>query len=151
MAIYRHFAVVHPINSRKYLNPLCMLAAILTTVLFWILLLLPLVWNWKITEINCPTQYDIIMLTDGPFLQDATLQKVMTYTWAIIGFVIPICVLAYCNINLILFVKASNKASGRGASGGKSSNNRCNAQIRMNITLIALVLAYFIFGAPGNN
>ncbi len=151
MAIYRHFAVVHPINSRKYLNPLCMLAAILITLLFWVLLLLPLALSWETTKINCPAQDDVIMLSQGTFLQEAMLQKALTYTWAIIGFVIPICILAYCNIHLILFVRAANRTSGRAPSGGRAGNNhRYNAQIRMNITLIALVLAYFLFGAPGN-
>ncbi len=144
MALYRHFAVVNPINSRKYLNSAFMITAILISFLFWCLFLMPLLWSYETKEIHCPSQDPIIQLSVDIFLINLSLQQAFTYSWAAIGFLVPVCTLAYCNINLILSVRASSKKSVR-----QSTNVRNSAQLRMNVTLISLIAAYFLLGLPG--
>ncbi len=149
MALYRHFAVANLIRSRKYLNPSYMITAVLASVVFWTILLLPMAWSWKTNEVVCSMHTTIIFLRVGLFLMNPTLKQTFTYIWAIVGFILPVCTLAYCNINLILTVRTSNRRSTRRPSCG-FTNSRHNVQLRMNITLISLIAAYFLLGLPGN-
>ena len=59
MALYRHFAVVNPIHSRKYLNSAFMITAIFASFVFWGIFLMPLLWSYKTKEIHCPSQNPI--------------------------------------------------------------------------------------------
>ncbi len=150
MALYRHFAVANLIRSRKYLNPSYMVTAILVSVVFWTLLLLPMAWSWKTNEVACSMDNTVIFLRVGIFLMHAKLKQTFIYIWAIVGFILPVCTLVYCNINLILTVRTSNRRSTRRSSSGMS-NSRHNVQLRMNITLISLIAAYFLLGLPGKD
>ncbi len=146
LAIYRHCAVVLRLNSQKYLKPGFVIITIMCSYLFWILLHLPLLWTWETKKVKCDTVV-FTLLYAGLFAEDHTFQMTFKYIWAIMGFVLPVLLLAYCNAKLILVVQASNKRSRTTTSRRMSVT--AGHQLRMNLTLIAVVVGYFILVLPG--
>ncbi len=149
MTLYRHIAVSRPISAKQYLTVVNTIISIVICITFWILLLLPLLWTWKIETIVCPNENVIYLLGDGNFEENIVLRQVFIHTWSVVGFMCPVIILAYCNIKLIISLRTSMKMKSAG-SGAQSQRQkqRLAAQRTMNITLIAVVASFFLLVFP---
>lgn len=108
LGVSRNFVVSNPITARKYLKCKHTVSAILCCTGFWVLLHIPLGYTWSVVEISCP-QGTLYFLKSGPFANNSKLRLPFIYTWFIIGFFIPVCILAYCNTRLICSLQQSEK------------------------------------------
>ena len=104
----RNFVVSNPITARKYLKCRHTVTAIVLCTVIWILLHIPLAYTFAVRELNCPTGTKYL-LKSGPFAENHKLRVTFIYVWFIIGFIIPVCVLAYCNTKLIWSLSHSVK------------------------------------------
>ena len=104
----RNFVVSNPIKARKFLKCRHTVTAIVLCTILWVLLHIPLAFTFNVKELNCPkgTKY---LLKSGLFADQHKLRVSFMYIWFIIGFVIPVCVLAYCNTKLIWSLRHSIK------------------------------------------
>ncbi len=147
LALYRLAAISFPVAAKQYLTPVNTLFAIMTCFIFWILFLLPMFWSWEIEEITCPNNDVYIMLDVGAFENNITLRQSLTHSWTAIGFILPVCILAYCNMKMILSLRTSFNRR-RTTIQSSQQHNRLAAQRRMTITLITIVASFFILVFP---
>lgn len=89
------------------------------TFVVWTLLQLPLFWTYEIVPLTCNDeaaaeeegqgQHTYYVLDQGYFAQQETLHKAFTYLWSLLGYVIPVAVLTYCNVHLITALRESRR------------------------------------------
>ncbi len=149
MTLYRHIAVSRPISAKQYLTVVNTLISLFICVTFWILLLLPLLWHWKIETIACPNNNLIYLLGDGKFTENPLLRQIFIHTWCVVGFMIPVVILAYCNVKLIISLQTSlRRTSSKVGAQSQRQKEKIAAQRRMNITLITVVASFFLLAFP---
>ncbi len=154
MAVGRHLAVCYPMKARQYMRPCHTSMAMLFSFTFWLLLHIPLLWTWETKEKYCANgpPFTIIYLNVGVFVFDKNLKKTFTYIWALLGFFLPVLVLAYCNFKLINSLRLSRKLrtthsnSHRNKLSTKSRQH--DSQRRISITLVAIVVMFFVTVCP---
>ena len=147
MAIYRHYVAVQPISAKIHLTGRRALCAILTGCVFWILIHLPHLWTWRVTKVQCTPTDKFLVLGVGAFEQNKTCRQAFLYIWAILGFFIPVCILVYCNMNLI-FAMRTSRSRVSGSIRQDRRNQRQAASRRINVTLISIVACFFLFNLP---
>ena len=170
LAVSRHFVVSQPIRARQYMRCRHTVIAILFSVVLWIFLHIPLTWMWVVQPVHCPSA-TIYFLKSGEFIENETLNLACTYVWAISGFIIPLLILAYCNIKLLHSLRVSqnmrtptkllqrsrsSRTQSESSSGCHSSchgnsqhsGSHGNPQHLITITLVAIVTMFFILVLP---
>ena len=147
MALYRLMAVVYAINARQLLRPVYPLAGICGGFVFWTLFQLPLIWIWEVQEVECSALTTYILLNVGRFEANELFRQCMTYAWAVLGFFVPVSILAYCNVKLIIQVQISSKQTSQNQRSRQCK--RQNMQLKMTTTLIAIIVCFFLFVFPG--
>ena len=148
MALYRYIALVYPMIACKYMNHIVMykLIAIIVGCAFWLFFLLPLLWLWDTIELNCGNGQHFIILKQGIYMQNQTLYKTFTFLYLLFGFLVPLCVLLYCNTGII---RALHRTRRKTRSQYQSSrNHRPNTQRRTSITLVSIVICFYFFVSP---
>ena len=147
MALYRLMAVVYAMKAGQILKPVYPLVGICVGFVFWALFHLPLIWTWEVQEIECSAQVTYIVLSIGRFASDKLLSRSMTYAWAVLGFFVPVSILAFCNVKLIIQVHISSRQTSQNQRSRQSK--RQNMQLKMTTTLIAIIVCFFLFVFPG--
>ncbi len=135
LAVSRHFVVSHPIRARQYMKCGHTMAAIIICLIIWIGFNIPLAYLWTPIEIKCPGA-TLYVLDTGPFASNNSLKMGFTYFWFIIGFVIPVAILAYSNTRLICSLHHSRRL--RQESVVRASDNRRHLETsddEVNVTL----------------
>ena len=162
LATGRYFVVCHPITARKYLKCKHTLAALLTSLTVWICLHIPLFLSWRVETLKC-VRKEIHLLVSGIYQDSPTLKMTCTYTWFLVGFVIPVCILGYCNFRLIYSLQLSKQLRSNLSSREKGSHRNMQESIgrnrtgktsgsasqrRLTYTLIAIVILFFVCFFP---
>ncbi len=145
MAIGRFVAICYPMRARQYMRPGHTVAAIIVSSFIWILLLVPFLWTWQVKTISCSEHQTVYILDIGIYMSDRKLNTIMTCVWGILGVFIPILILAYCNIRLIYSLHLSRRMRHETV---RSNSRPFHLQQRINITLISIVVMFFIFIIP---
>ncbi len=129
LAMSRHFVVSQPIRARQYMKCRHTMMAIVICLIIWIGLNIPLAYLWTPIEIQCPGG-TLYILDAGPFVSNHSLKMGFTYFWFIIGFVIPVGILAYSNTRLLLSLQGSRRL--RQNSVLQSRENRKTSEMSEN-------------------
>ncbi len=147
MAVSRHVAVCYPMQARQYMRLKHTASAIIVSLIFWILLHIPLLWSWDIIKISCPNQGEFFILNIGKFVTNKALHMSFTWLWAILGFFLPVIILAYCNVRLISSLRRSKRLH-----IANTNNDSLEAlhgiQDCISRILIAMVVMFFLCVAP---
>ena len=143
MAVSRFVAICHPLHARLFVHAKGTAVAIAMNFLLWFLLELPESWTYVMSEEVCPRETYIFTDT-GPFVSNKKLKVTFQYIWFIIGFVVPVCILAFCNIQLIRALRASARMRQecRVHGGRQQPGNRITP------TLVAIVLMFIFLMTP---
>ena len=148
LAVCRHFVVSHPITARQYMRCGHTLIAIGACVCFWVLLNVPLTYLWNPKSINCKEK-TIIFLKPGAFQNNEQLKSTFSYLWFITGFAVPVCILAFCNIKLIYYLRKSTHVRGHeNLRKSHSSHTRDVNQRRISLTLVVIISMFFLLVLP---
>ena len=123
--------------------------AIVITCIFWVIFLIPQLWLYKINEYDMENNTSLYIIDIDTFNSSRTRNNTFTYLWAVLGYLIPVVVLAFCNVCLIRALHKSRmlrenvaRVSSRvGSSSSRSSN-------RITLTLIVLVLMFIFLVSP---
>ena len=147
VACARYIAICHPLRARICFGLTATKVAIVTTFIFWFIVLLPLLWEFKFVPftLDNSTRY----YTDtGAFRNNLEMRQAFTYIWAFLGYFIPVAILAFCNVNLIKALRESRllRESAAAASHGNINARRSNR--RITLTLVALVLMFMLLVSP---
>ncbi len=147
MAVSRHAAVCYPMQARQYIRLRHTISAIIVSFIFWILLHIPLLWSWDIMTISCPMQGKLTILIIGEFVRNKAFHMSFTWLWAILGFFLPVIILAYCNVRLILSLRRSKKFH-IAYTNNDSLEVLHVIQDRISRTLVAMVVMFFLCVTP---
>ena len=82
----------------------------------------------------------------GEFATNKVMEDCFTYLWAILGYLLPMIILIYCNGNLIHALRQSQRMR-REASVRNDSNYR-DTSTRITLTLIVLILMFMLLVSP---
>ena len=143
MAVGRYAAICHPLRAREFVHVTCTRSAIVLTFIGWVLLHLPQFWSYTVSHF-C-VDGTVIYITDlGEFKNNKSLNSAFSYTWMIVGFFIPVPLLAYCNACLIRALKESNQMRRQYRVHTKKSR----PGNKITPTLIIIVIMFFVLVAP---
>ena len=151
MAVYRYFALVYPVQACKYMNRIILykLVAIITGIIFWLLFFLPLLWVWGTTEVVCGADKLFIILSQGTYMENKLLYRAMNYSWNIVGFVLPLCILLFCNAAIIRALRRTKRKTRSQSQSFR--NQRQNNQRRTSITLVSIVVCFCVLVSPSES
>lgn len=142
MAAGRYAAICRPIEARYLLGVNCTRISVAFTFVFWAAFQLPIIWTYQVVTIECPPSDELFLLDQGHFVLNGILKMTFTYAWAIIGFFLPVLLLAYCNFHLIRALRESYRirrlyrVSAKMASCGHRVTATLVAVVCMFLTLI---------------
>ncbi len=151
LAIYRYFAIVHFVCINSYMRSKCVIYSVICIFVIWICLMMPYVWSYKTLSFTCPPGTEYILIKTDVFIEDEALRTTFNYIHAILGFFIPVSIMAFCNIRLITVVHTSKQRANlaRLARQGATTSQMHQNGTKMNITLIMIIVAFFFLVLPG--
>ncbi len=148
LALYRHAAISLSFARKEYLTAVNTFLSILICFVLWILLLMPLTWSWETKRDTCHGK-SVIVLDFGKFELDVGMRQALTHVWTAVGFILPVCILAYCNITMIISLRTTlHNTLSHTNPQSVQRHRRVATQRRVTITLIAIVASFFIFVFP---
>ena len=140
---FGRYAVVCQPFARQLIRMYHLKIAIACTFLFSFLIHIPLLWVHEVRTLNCGT-ISLYTLDIGLFVKHVTLNNTFTYLWAILGYIIPVCILGYCNVCLIVSLRQSMKLHSRLRVHSRSSD----AHEQITVTLVIVVLMFIVLVSP---
>ena len=144
-AIMRYTAICHPFYCRQFISLKKTIVSIFLVFGFSFAFNLPYLWFYKMEDVDCvgPTKY--IFLQDGDIFTDKSFVYTHRLLWTILGNFIPLAILLYCNIRL---VKALHQSQKLRLLHSRDNAGCLSAHKRINITLITIIIFFFILVAP---
>ena len=151
LAIGRYFAVCFPMKARQYMRCGHTVCAIVFSAAFWICCKLPMLWTFRVSEIDCTHASDrignVYVLTPREYQKHRVFVRVMHHVWAVTGFFIPVGILSYCNYKLVQSLRSSRKFRSLPDSG-RSRSVSYDPQRRISVTLVSIVVIFFLLVCP---
>ena len=144
-AIMRYTAICHPFYCRRFISLKKTIVAIFAVYIFSLVFNLPYLWRYKTEECLGPGPATYIQLLKGDIFNDDSFVYTQKLLWAILGNFIPLAILLYCNVRL---VKALHQSQKLRLLHSRDNVGCLSAHKRVNITLITIIIFFFILVAP---
>ena len=142
MAAGRYVAIVHPIRARQFIGMTCARRLISLVFFACVAFNVPRFWKFKMTEIQCvSTGEKYYFRQDGPYKD---FEVVYLALYFVFGILIPLILLAYCNIFLI---KALHQSKKRITRFRKNEPQQETSQ-RITLTLVIIIIFYLVLIVP---
>lgn len=102
-------------------------------------------WTHRIVFINCPPPMQPVFIKDqGIYVTEPHLKTTIAYLWTILGYIIPVSVLAFCNLHLIRALRESYRM--RRVYRVHSQTPQPGSRITP--TLVAIVVMFIVLVSP---
>ncbi|ELT88858.1 hypothetical protein CAPTEDRAFT_190670 [Capitella teleta] len=148
IAMARYLGICYPLRARILIGLLSTKIAVVASFILWLLLCLPHLWSYAILDVDI--EFENVNMTcvlnTGPFSQNIDFRLSMTYSWAVIGYFVPVAILTFCNICLIRALRQSEMLRARTARG-QSTRSR-DVHHKITVTLICLVAMFLLLVSP---
>lgn len=148
IAMARYLGICYPLRARILIGLLSTKIAVAVSFVVWILLSLPLMWTYKIVDVDLVIDNRTMkyLLDAGTFGRNMTLKMTFTYIWAIIGYFIPVAILTFCNVCLIRALRQSEVLRAQSTRGQSKTSRDIHQKIT--VTLICLVGMFILLVSP---
>ena len=148
MSTERYLAICHPLKSRKLLTLQRTKVAIVVVYIISALFNIPVFWRFHITEDICNGSY-IYSIQQRILYNSETFDHAYRAIWAVFGNFIPLLLLLIFNICLMREIHKSYamRKIMKGNSSVHSQNDH-DASNRVTMTLVAIVIMFFILVSP---
>ncbi|KAH3776890.1 hypothetical protein DPMN_178324 [Dreissena polymorpha] len=144
-AVMRYTAICHPFHSRQFISFKKTICAICVVFCFSAGFNAPQLWRHEMVEDKCFGTDRNIRLEDGAPFRNNSFVYIYKLIWAIFGNFIPLILLLYCNIRL---VKALHESQQLRLLHSRDNAGCLSAHRRINITLITIIIFFFLLVAP---
>lgn len=141
-ALMRYLAICHPFRSRQFISIKATSIGILVVALISIAFNLVSFWHY-ITDDCAEEDYTQIQMSS--LFQSSSFQYTHKLLWAVFGNFIPLSILLYCNLQLIRALRQSRQLRLRHS---RDDTSCLSAHRRINITLVTIIIFFFILVAP---
>ena len=137
-------AICHPLHARIFVHANATAAAICINFILWMLLEIPECYTYSYTTQHCPRE-TYYFIDTGIFLRIHSMNVAFKYLWFVTGFVVPLCILTFCNIHLVQALRASMRMrQEHRVHGGRQQPGRS-----ITPTLVAIILMFLFLVTPG--
>ena len=145
MAVCRYLAICHPIRARQYLGMTAARAIIVAIFCLAILFNLPRFWVRKIV---CEVRDGNITYFKTPdfFYTNAIASAIYMWIYFIFGILLPLLVLAFCNIFLMKALRQSHHLRRQHSVAQSQQSN--DATRIVTLTLCVIVIMYIVLVGP---
>lgn len=143
-ALMRYLAICHPFRSRQFITIKTTIAAIVIAYLLSFTFNIPYLWRYEIIQ-YCLEIDDFKTIGNADLHNNPTFVYTYKVLWAIFGNFIPLIILLYCNIRLIRALHISKQLR---LLHSRDDTSCLSAHRRINITLITIIILFFILVAP---
>lgn len=140
-AFMRYLAICHPFMSRKFISTKATVLAIVVLSIVSCVFNLPALWRYK----TRPCSDSLLKVEYGDLFRDMNFVYAYKLLWAVFGNFIPLAILLYCNIRLI---KGLHQSSQLRLLHSRDDTSCLSAHRRINITLVTIIVLFFILVAP---
>lgn len=141
-ALMRYLAICHPFRSRQYISIKATSIGILVVALISIAFNLVSFWQY-ITD-DCEDE-DYTQIQQSSLFKSPSFQYTQKLLWAVFGNFIPLAILLYCNLQLIRALRQSRQLR---LLHSRDDTSCLSAHRRINITLVTIIIFFFILVAP---
>lgn len=141
-ALMRYLAICHPFRSRQFISIKATSIGILVVALISIAFNLVSFWHY-ITDDCVDEDYTQIQLSS--LFRSSSFQYTQKLLWAVFGNFIPLSILLYCNLQLIRALRQSRQLR---LLHSRDDTSCLSAHRRINITLVTIIIFFFILVAP---
>ena len=144
MAGGRYAAICHPLHARQFVHVKGTRIAMVLVFLIWTSLGLPILWTYAVHELPCSNGSVIYILDQGSFARNKAWKLTFSYIWSVFGYLVPVCVLAFCNTHLIRALRESYRMRQEYRVHGRTQQPGS----RITPTLIAIVVMFLVLVSP---
>ena len=146
LALARYIAICHPLQARSILDLRGTVGATVAMTVVCVVLSLPSLWHFKAVHYHCDdTGQSIYMVDIGAFGMNEDFKMAVVTTWFVVCFLLPVIILAFCNIHLIKALRDSLRLRRNSANVHASHTNHAQ---NVTPTLVAVILVFIILIAP---
>ena len=147
VGVARYMGICHPLrlNAQLFIGLKGIKIAIASIYTFWIVVLIPMWWNYTVTEWKVDNE-TALYLDLGPVLKNRHVKLTFTYLWTCLGYFIPVTILVYCNIRLILALWESVRLRERSVRSRSIASR--DYTVRITLTLVFLILSFIMLASP---
>ena len=143
MAVCHYLAICHPLRARQYLGMSTSRGIIIVVFCLSILFNLPRFWMKQITGFDCTEGGKLHFIFYGYMEIDYIAGMVYTWLYFIFGILLPLLILAYCNIYLVKALHKSSQLRRQHSSSRSSEATRV-----VTLTLCVIVVMYIFLVGP---
>lgn len=148
VGLARYIGICHPIRARIFIGIWGIRIAIISCYGVWLIFMAPLLWNYTVIEHSLTNTSSLYIFDIGPLQAEPAFRSTFYYLWSILGYFIPITVLAFCNTCLIRALRQSVRLRNRTVQGQGVSQRQRDANSRITLTLVALIVMYMVLVSP---
>lgn len=147
MTVGRYVAICHPFRARMAVNRNATLLAVGVVALVWFLLCLPELWVYSIVYVpSTNATGSQVFLDRGAIFSHAHLHIAFSYLWHTLGFLVPIVIMLFCNIQLVRALRDSRRL--RLEHTGAIYPATLRHEMSLTATLILIVALFFVLVSP---
>lgn len=148
IAVSRYAAVRHPLHAKIFVHAKGTRLAIFLVFLIWPCLDLPSLWALSVLELPviCGERESVVYLFDsGPFSTNKSFNMAFRNLWSTLGYLIPVCVLVFCNIALTCALRERFKPLRTDYRIHVTNRSQSS---RITPTLICMIFMFIILVSP---
>ena len=142
MAAGRYLAICHPFRAKEWVGMKMFRRSIIVLTLICVIFNIPRFWTYDIETHNC-NGTSVYRLQHGFLKKHHLFETVYQWMYFVLGIVIPLIILSYCNIFLIKALRSmsSNSPYMPGSRGQESTQH-------ITLTFVAIIIIYIILVTP---
>lgn len=154
MSMERYLAICHPLKSRNFISLGRTKATIVLVYLLSVIFNLPVFWRYIIVTVT-PESGNVTIYKVLARKTDETFEHAYRGLWSGLGNLVPLALLLLCNVALTKEIHNSYALrrrmkfnAGRTGHSSSSSSTDQESNHRITVTLVCIVLMFFLLVAP---